>query len=554
MSEHDNDAVAPSLRIQKLMHTLDTARNVALASIAAGLGSLESVIWDCDDHTAFEAIDDATVIANQTNHVSGTSAVKWTKAGTSINSGVKDTFTAVDLSAYGPNDYLLVCVNVTSVAKIASLIVRLGTDASNYTQFQFNDSAMTTGWNLLKIKLSDLTSVTGTGLQPASITYGEVYFIFDAGADQLADITLDHVAFASAEAVTTNLADLESLITASNAYLNTLAAATLGTNLTAAGIGTTIDVPLAGETAEDATARTIISLLKRSVNKLIDNKAFLDTLTGRSGITGAKGLVLHPCDGIGGFLADYDCINRDDDYDHMTGDASASWDKEGAGAMIMSGMHQQFADEDEIDITDYVADDYFAVTFQCPNVSELDYVRLRVGSGSTSFWEYRWSPDTCAIIEDEWTTLYVKLADLTAAASRVWTEKIKYFQFLFVMDAVDDTFTDAKLDSIRIVSAEAAYAATNGFAPTAGNGLIAVETADAEWTSITLTPGATGAYWSLSGSSAYVVCQTATPADADTGAIFFPNIPYFWKTRGRTKIWIRRTATAQAKIHVTDEQ
>lgn len=42
-----------------------------------------------------------------------------------------------------------------------------------------------------------------------------------------------------------------------------------------ANAGTTTDVPLAGEGAEDATARTGTSLWKRMVNKLIDVKALL---------------------------------------------------------------------------------------------------------------------------------------------------------------------------------------------------------------------------------------------------------------------------------------
>ena len=43
--------------------------------------------------------------------------------------------------------------------------------------------------------------------------------------------------------------------------------------IAAAAVGATTDTPLAGETAEDATARTGISLWKRIANKLIDIKA-----------------------------------------------------------------------------------------------------------------------------------------------------------------------------------------------------------------------------------------------------------------------------------------
>lgn len=540
-----------TLSMQTAMHAQDTTRNSSLAAIAGALGSLESVIWSCDDHAAFAAINDAASIANSTNHITGTSAVKWAKAGTHVNSGISDTFAAVDLSAYAPNDYLILCVNVTDISNIATLVVRLGTDASNYTEFQFDDSVLATGWQLLKIKLADLTSVTGTGMQSAAITYAEVYFIFDTDTDALDDITLDHVAFVSAEAVTTSLVDLETLLTAANALHTTNAAADVAT---ASAMGTTVDEPLAGEDAEGATERTFISLLKRAVNKLISNKAYLATLAGRSGFTGAKGLLLHACNNAEDWVNTYDCLNLDDNLNAVTGPVSVSWDKEGAGAMNKAGIYSWLDEVDSVDITDFVADDYVAMTFMCTNVSELNKVELSIGSTNDAGFDYEWSPETAAIVADEWVTLYAKLSDFTGVPIRVDTDKIRWFRVEITMDANDDTFTDAKIDSIRIVSAEAAYAATHGFAPTASNGLVAVATTDAEWTSITLTAGATEAVFSLSGSSAYVVCQTAEPTDADIGAIMFPGITYAFKTRGRTKIWIRRTATAQATIHVTDSQ
>jgi len=89
-------------------------------------------------------------------------------------------------------------------------------------------------------------------------------------------------------------------------------------------------------------------------------------------------------------------------------------------------------------------------------------------------------------------------------------------------------------------------------APPVSTGLTAVATSDAEWTPITLTANAVKAEFSLTGGNAYYVCQTAQPADADTGAIGYANILYAIGTSGRTKIWIRRTAAANVTIHATD--
>ena len=89
-------------------------------------------------------------------------------------------------------------------------------------------------------------------------------------------------------------------------------------------------------------------------------------------------------------------------------------------------------------------------------------------------------------------------------------------------------------------------------APPVSTGLAAVATTDAEWTSITLTANVLFADVTLEDDSAYMVCQTAEPADADTGCVYQPGIVYRIPCRGRTKIWIRRTAAQDVTIRVTD--
>lgn len=102
-------------------------------------------------------------------------------------------------------------------------------------------------------------------------------------------------------------------------------------------------------------------------------------------------------------------------------------------------------------------------------------------------------------------------------------------------------------DAVTILTAQALL-----ISPVVSTGLAAVATTDAEWTSITLTANVVFADVSLTAGDAYMVAQTATPGDADTGAIFYAGIVYRIPCRGRTKIWIRRTAAANVTIHVTD--
>ena len=111
---------------------------------------------------------------------------------------------------------------------------------------------------------------------------------------------------------------------------------------------------------------------------------------------------------------------------------------------------------------------------------------------------------------------------------------------------------DITVTGLGLATSALQTAANLALSPPISTGLAAIATADAEWTSVTLTANAVFADVSLEGASAYMVCQTATPADADTGAIYQPNIVYRIPTRGRTKIWFRRTAATNATIHVTD--
>lgn len=240
---------------------------------------------------------------------------------------------------------------------------------------------------------------------------------------------------------------------------------------------------------------------------------------------------------------------------HVTGSSSVEWDKPGGASMHRYSGVQKYFSGTPVDASDYGPDDFVAVTFRIPDTTYLSVCSLRIGVDELNY--FRWDWDGSLVPDDEWVTLYARLGDLAYARQDDdgldWSNIGHVFFNIDVTQANEaQTIDDMKLDRIAIVSAEAVHAATHGFAPTGSNDLAEVATTDAEWTSITLTAGATEAVFSLEGDSAYVVCKTEEPADADTGAIMFPNIAYGLKTWGRTKIWFRRTGTPNVTIHVTD--
>jgi len=146
-------------------------------------------------------VNDATNISNATVHITGSQAVNWDKAGTHVNSGISDTFSAIDVGRFKPTDYVLCTLNVSDISNIASVVLVLGTDSSNYHKWVWDDSVLSTGWNTLVAKLSDYDSIASSGWDQDVVTYIEFYVVFDNAGDTLNDITLDRVSLVEAEAI-----------------------------------------------------------------------------------------------------------------------------------------------------------------------------------------------------------------------------------------------------------------------------------------------------------------------------------------------------------------
>ena len=97
-----------------------------------------------------------------------------------------------DLRSFGPNDRIcwLMRLDTTDVDYV---LVRLGTDASNYVEYRFVDSSITTGrWQLCWSKLAH-GYATGTGLDWHKVRYILVGAHFDAQDDAVADIFVDSI-------------------------------------------------------------------------------------------------------------------------------------------------------------------------------------------------------------------------------------------------------------------------------------------------------------------------------------------------------------------------
>lgn len=163
-----------------------------------------SLVQDREAVGNFEAVGSWTVLSTDTitlatssEHVFGTKSLSFAKTNGAANTligGIQDTITSVDLSRFGPAAGIEVMMQVSSIANVDKAFVRLGTNSSNYNEWQLDDSDITAGvWTFKRIPLSASGNVVGNGWDSSAVTYISVGTIHDIETDALAAILYDSV-------------------------------------------------------------------------------------------------------------------------------------------------------------------------------------------------------------------------------------------------------------------------------------------------------------------------------------------------------------------------
>lgn len=156
-------------------------------------------IGNFDDSTTWTVANDDTVnLNNSNNHILGNSSLDFDKIDGTANSTVaiiESTIVEIDLRRFMQNAKVLSALRLSSVSAIVTAFIRIGTDSSNYNQWIFPVSGLLANvWNELSKKLSETeVSVSGTGLNPAAVTYIAVGVSFGLETDALTDIRWDNV-------------------------------------------------------------------------------------------------------------------------------------------------------------------------------------------------------------------------------------------------------------------------------------------------------------------------------------------------------------------------
>ncbi len=140
--------------------------------------------------------NDTLNLVQDADHRIGPASLEFDKvngAANTKNAGMSRTDAGLDLSRFLPSGAILMGIQMSSLADVASVTLRLGSNSSDYMQWTWNDADMVAGvWNDL-LAFIDEGTVAGNGWDAANVDYVEFFVTFGAETDALADILVDYI-------------------------------------------------------------------------------------------------------------------------------------------------------------------------------------------------------------------------------------------------------------------------------------------------------------------------------------------------------------------------
>lgn len=156
-------------------------------------------IDECDAITGWSVLGNDTInLAVTTNHVAGQYALEFDKVDGAANTkiaGIQKTITSFDFTPYHKGGGFALCsCYLSSLTSVDYCFLRLGTNASNYTEWRCDADNLEEGWNFCRHTACKPSATVGNGWISTAITYVAIGVAFEAETDALADIAIDHLA------------------------------------------------------------------------------------------------------------------------------------------------------------------------------------------------------------------------------------------------------------------------------------------------------------------------------------------------------------------------
>lgn len=157
---------------------------------------------DLDATTGWTVLnDDAANLATTVIHATGTAALTYDKVNGTANTvlaAIQKTITTVDLGDVSLHDILQGVFCIPDLSDVDFVFLRLGTDASNYNEWQIEAEQLTANEFEVAIALVGNvkhTAITGNGWNPSTISYLCLGVSFNAETNTLSGIIFDQIGF-----------------------------------------------------------------------------------------------------------------------------------------------------------------------------------------------------------------------------------------------------------------------------------------------------------------------------------------------------------------------
>jgi len=118
----------------------------------------------------------------------GTKSIEFDKIAGDADARISRTVTSFDMSEYTGRSTGHMMIYLSSLTDVSKVYVRMGTDSTNYFQWDFETANLKVGWNFLDAVITFPTSQTGNGADFSAITFMALGVEFTGAAITLADI------------------------------------------------------------------------------------------------------------------------------------------------------------------------------------------------------------------------------------------------------------------------------------------------------------------------------------------------------------------------------
>jgi hypothetical protein len=372
------------------------------------VGNNYDVIDECDATTGWTAAGDVANFAIETDHLSGQKSLKFDKVGAGTSILLSRTITSKDLSNHSDRLVPGLFAYIPDVTNLTSINLRLGTDASNYSEWSFDSGFWQVGWNRLEGLLEDIVMpVTGNGLDQAAVTYVAVEFIWSLAGQTDTDFRIDQIS------VHKRLGSEGSV------------------SITPSGTRKLLDVMVRGPLGQTTKAASVpITRPSDDDEYIVDTDHHqldtFDATTGWAGSTDVSGLA-----------------TSDDNFD---GNKALTFDKSGTSETLGSIIKTITS----VDLKEHVTGHLVQAVIKLPSVTNVDYAFIKIGTDASNYTEYQWQ---VADLLAAWNVLSLNITgrEDPITGTGIDSSAITYLEVGVVMNAIGNTLSGIVVDSVDIL-------------------------------------------------------------------------------------------------------